>query len=211
MKSISRFAILFVLFYALCLLLFQSSVVSKPVNQLLKGISTGWIAALLPSADISSQQVASSKSASDIYIVYGNPVLIQAAKEYALKNKQQYATLPTKSMEIHLFEMYIVPVFFLLSLFVATPMSIKNKTVGIIIGVLILVLYILIKLLCLSLFEISNAQIGIYELSDKLMRNLSTLLGVLSLGLTITLAFVIWLIFGFRKSSFADNLSQFFK
>ena len=211
MKFIVRFTIIFILTYAMCLLLYKLNFISKPINQTLKNITTSWVATFLPSADISYQEMnTKTNSNSDMYLVYGNPVLIQSAKEEAKRSSQQFATIPTKSMELHLFEMYIVPLFFLMSLFVATPLEWKSRMKGLAISILILLIFILIKILCLCLFEISNNRIGIYELGDSNMQWLSTILGVLSLGLSISLVFILWLIFGFRKSNFVQNFKLLF-
>ncbi|MEP7196335.1 MAG: hypothetical protein ABI851_07420 [Saprospiraceae bacterium] len=206
MKAIIRFAITFVISYGLCLFMFQTNLLSGIINRFNKAVCTSWISTTLPSADISTQDINDkTKSASDIYLVYGNPLLIQKAKEEARQSKQAYATLPTKSMELHLFEMFVVPLFFILSLFVATPIAWKEKLKGLVISFVLLYAVILLKLLMLSLFEISNSRIGVYELGDSSMNLLSKVLGIFTLGLSLSLAFILWLIFGFRKSSFVDH------
>ncbi|MEO6190276.1 MAG: hypothetical protein ABIO44_07835, partial [Saprospiraceae bacterium] len=173
--------------------------------------TTSWVATFLPSADISYQEMnTKSSSNSDMYLVYGNPILIQQAKDEAKRSKQQFATIPTKSLELHLFEMYIVPLFFLIGLFSATPLLWKSRIKGMAISTLILLIFIMVKILCLSLFEISNNRLGIYELGENNMQWLSTMLGVLSLGLSIILVFILWLIFGFRKSNFVQNFKLLF-
>ena len=203
MNRILKFALVFLVCYGLLLMLMQVRSFSRPVFTALKSMSTVWVASFLPSAEISSQWMGAS-GGSDMYLVYGNPVLISAAKEEARRNRLQYATLPTRSLEIHLFEMFIVPLFFVVSLFVATPMNWKKKSLFVLYSLLILLAYLLLKLILLSVFEISNARIGVYELEDGMMSFLGRLLGVFSLGLTITLGFALWLLFGFRNSKFAD-------
>lgn len=206
MNKVLRFALLFVLCYSICLVLFQIRAVSNPFYTALKVLTTGCVSSLLPSAEISSQWKSRDGAGSDIYIVYGNPLLIQAAKQEAKNAGQQYATLPTKSLELHLFEMFVVPVLFLIGLYVATPMNWKPKLKNLSIAFAILLIYLLFKIMLLSLFEISNARIGVYELGDSAMQFLGKILGVFSLGLTITLAFVLWLILGFRNSRLAEDL-----
>ena len=205
MNKVIRFALVFIICYGICLVLFQIRAVSVPFYAALKVLTTGSVSSSLPSADISSQWKNREGGGSDIYIVYGNPVLIQAAKQEAKNSGQRYATLPTKSLELHLFEMFIVPVLFLIGLYVATPMHWKPKLMNLCIAFAILIIYLLFKIILLSLFEISNARIGVYELGDSAMQFLGKILGVFSLGLTITLAFVLWLIFGFRNSRLAED------
>ncbi len=204
-----RLALIFVVSYLIGLGLLQISIISSPIYYFLRSLSTSMVSIALPSADISSQLI-KGKSASEIYLVYGNPILIERAKEEAKQSGQKYATIPTKSMEIHFFEMFIVPWLFIISLFMATAMSIKDKTKGLLISTGILILYTLIKIIILTLFEISNSRIGVYEFGDSSMNILNILLGVFSLGFAITLGFVCWLIWGFRKSKLAESFRNFF-
>lgn len=212
MRDILKFAGIFVACYFLCLLLYKTKIVSSIINKQLRSYSVTWLSTMLPSVDISEQNL-KNKSDTDpeMYIVYGNPILIQKAKEDAKRSGQAYATLPTKSMELHLFEMFIVPLFFIISLFAASPMEWKNKLMGMGITILSIFIFISLKLIILSTFEISNARIGIYEIGESGMKALSTLLGVFSLGFTLMLSFVLWLFFGFRKSKFVDLFNTIFK
>ncbi|MBK7696989.1 MAG: hypothetical protein IPI30_22595 [Saprospiraceae bacterium] len=74
----------------------------------------------------------------------------------------------------------------------------------------ILFLFLLIKVLLLALFNISNARIGVYELTDDNMSVLNTFISMFSLGFSMSLALILWLIWGFRKSSFMFFLNQIF-
>ncbi|NOT37761.1 MAG: hypothetical protein HOP11_10330 [Saprospiraceae bacterium] len=212
MKDIFRFAGLFILCYFVCIFLYRVDFVKSMINKPLRSYSVGWISSFLPSAEISQQNIAGKSGIdAEMYLIYGNPILIEKAKKEAKQSGQAYATIPTKSMELHLFEMFVVPVFFLISLFIATPLILKEKMKGLLISLLIIFMFISIKLICLSTFEISNSRIGIYELGDSEMKTLSILLGVFSLGFTLMLSFILWLVFGFKKSNFVQIFNSLFK
>lgn len=212
MTEILKFAGWFVLTYLVLLISYQSNFVSSLINKSLRSLSTSTASLVLPSADISQQNLkGKTNSSSDMYLVYGNPYLIQRAKDEAKASGQAYASIPTKSLELRLFEMFVVPLFFIISLFVATPMNLKDKLKAFGITMGIVILFILIKLVILVTFEISNARIGIYELEDTGMSLLARCLGVFSLGFTLMLTFILWLILGFRKSNFIQIFNTLFK
>ncbi|MCC6815098.1 MAG: hypothetical protein IT267_01640 [Saprospiraceae bacterium] len=208
MKEVLKFAGFFVLTYLVLLGLYQFSVVKGPLNKSLRFISTVTCSSSFPSADISQQNLKDrSNSDSEMYLIYGNPYLIRKAMEDARSSGQRYATIPTRSLELHLFEMFVVPIFFILSIFIATPLRIKEKLKGISITMVSIIIFILFKLCLLTLFEMSNARIGVYELGDSAMNFLSRLLGIFSLGFTLMLGFILWLIFGFRNSKFVEQFN----
>ena len=146
-----------------------------------------------------------------MYLVYGNPILIAKAMEEAKLTHNQYAKVPTYSTQFFLFEMYIVPLIFVIALFVASPIPNNKKWKGLGISFVLMYSFILMKTIILTLFTISNAQIGIYELSDATMQFLSRFISFLTLGLSIFIGFLLWLIFGFRNSTFTSVFETLFK
>lgn len=67
-------------------------------------------------------------------------------------------------------------------------------------------LYINSKTIFYALSVISDSTIGIYKLSQSASSMLTRFINLTSLGFSITLAFILWLIFGFRKSEIATFL-----
>ena len=118
--------------------------------------------------------------------------------------------MPTKSIQFKLFEMFTIPLLFLISIFIATPIAVRQKLKGLLWSAIILLVFLLFKVLLLALFNISNARIGVYELTDASMSSLNTLISMFSLGFSMSLALILWLIWGFRKSSFIHYLNQIF-
>lgn len=67
-------------------------------------------------------------------------------------------------------------------------------------------LYINSKTIFYALSVISDSTIGIYKLSQSASSMLTRFINLTSLGFSITLAFILWLVFGFRKSEIASFL-----
>jgi hypothetical protein len=205
--AILKFSGIFLICYLVCLGLFTQSFVGNATYKILRGITTKSIQWVLPSAHVEAQEYkdpnSGKKDPSAMYLVYGNPLLIKKAMEEARKSGQSQVNIPTRSIVFRLFEMFLVPLFFLISIFIATPLSIKEKLKGLGYSLLILLLFLILRCIILAMFNISNDQIGIYEYSESTMDNLSFLVSVFTLGFNMSLAFVLWLYFGFRKSSFS--------
>ncbi|MBK7812693.1 MAG: hypothetical protein IPO62_07425 [Saprospiraceae bacterium] len=212
--AILKFSGIFLICYLICLGLFTQSFIGNAAYKLLRGISTKSIQWVLPSAHIESQEYidpsSGKKDPSAMYLVYGNPLLIKKAMDEARKSGQSQANIPTRSIVFRLFEMFLVPILFLISIFVATPLTIKEKLKGLCCSLVILLLFLVLRCIILAMFNISNDQIGIYEYSNGTMDNLSFLVSVFTLGFNMSLAFVLWLYFGFRKSSFSTYFVSLF-
>lgn len=215
MKDILKFLFIFIFCYILFMWLLSQWGDRMGVYSVFRSAVTGLVTVCLPSAHIESQIFRNPETnqtdPSSMYLVYGNPVLIQRAMDEAKKSGHSEIRIPTYSTTFKLFEMFGVPLFFLLSIFIATPLSIKLKMKGMAISLFLMFVFLLFRCVFLSLFSISNQQIGIYELSGSSMDLLGVMVSVFSLGFSMSLCFVLWLIFGFRRSAFITYLTQIFK
>jgi hypothetical protein len=213
--KILKFTLFFLLAYGLSVFLVSKVPGADSIYTLIRNSVGGVVGIALPSAQIESQvfsDPATGKSdVSAMYLVYGNPVLMKKTMEEALASGVTQVTLPTRSISFRLFEMFMVPLLFLVSIFIATPMNHKHRWMGLIWTLLILFVFLLIRCVVISLFSISNDRIGVYELEDSSMKFLQTVISIFSLGFSMSLAFVLWLIFGFRHSVFIDMLQNIFK
>ena len=215
MVAIVRFVIIFIVLYALLTFLSGQRPVANTIYPALKSITTWVVEISLPSSFIESQDVVNEQTKKPepdkMYLVYGNPVLITKAIEEAKLTHNQYAKIPSYSTQFFLFEMFIVPLIFVIALFIGSPIPNSRKWKGLGISLALLMVFILTKIIILTLFTISNSQIGIYELSDSMMNFLSRFISFLSLGLSIFIGFMLWLIFGFRYSTFTNVFESLFK
>ncbi|MBK6823702.1 MAG: hypothetical protein IPG87_12155 [Saprospiraceae bacterium] len=213
-KTLLRFILLFVVTYGVGVYAFSKIDFFSSWHVFFRKSVELVVSNALPSCEIETQKfvdpVSKKEDKTMMYLVYGNPFLMKKALEDARATGQGYATMPTKSTQFKLFEMFTIPLLFLVAIFLATPMAIKQKLKGLAMSSSILFIFLLIKVLLLALFNISNARIGVYELTDDNMSVLNTFISMFSLGFSMSLALILWLIWGFRKSSFMFFLNQIF-
>ncbi|MBK8403318.1 MAG: hypothetical protein IPL25_04275 [Saprospiraceae bacterium] len=213
-KTLLRFILLFVVTYGVGVYAFSKIDFFSSWHVFFRNSVELVVSNALPSCEIETQKfvdpVSKKEDKTMMYLVYGNPFLMKKALEDARATGQGYATMPTKSTQFKLFEMFTIPLLFLVAIFLATPMAIKQKLKGLAMSSSILFIFLLIKVLLLALFNISNARIGVYELTDDNMSVLNTFISMFSLGFSMSLALILWLIWGFRKSSFMFFLNQIF-
>ncbi len=145
-----------------------------------------------------------------MFLVFGNPKQIEEVVQQAKGSGLTEIHLPTRSAQLFLFELAMVPLLFIVSLFIATPMSLRIKLANTAIALFILMAFIIFKVWVYTAYSISSHRIGIYEFSEVRMNALNRLIGFLSLGFSIVLGVILWLFLGFRQSSFVAEVQSFF-
>jgi hypothetical protein len=168
----------------------------------------------LPAAFIETQNYYDENQKLDpnvFYIVYGNPEVIQAEKEFAKKQGLSEYKISTYSIQLYIFQMVTVPLVFLISIFLATPIVWRTKFKVILISLLALLILILGKCVLLVLFNLANANIGIYALSESMLALVFRIVMMLTLGFSVIFIFGLWLLLGFRNSLFSTQFNNFIK
>ncbi|MDQ3141986.1 MAG: hypothetical protein M3Q56_07035 [Bacteroidota bacterium] len=213
-KPIIKFALFFFLFYAFISLLISNQQFSTRYHSFFKSSLATVVGIILPSAHIETQDVLDEKgklSLNRLYLVFGNPVVIEREINQARLNKLSEIKVSTFSRQFLVYEFFIVPILFLVSLFVATPMNWRRKILYLAVSLGILIIFLYSKASVFTLYAISESRIGIYELSNNTMQFLASLISALSLGFSVVLCLVIWLILGFKNSTFLYSFKAFFK
>ena len=212
-NPILKFAIIFIGAYFLLTGVTQLPGVNGTINAIFRGISKTALGTSLPQLKINT------KAARENGILDDNKMIVefewteekvQAAIAEARRLRQADLQVPYRFISYLIFEFFLVPLLFLFSLILATPMPIKTKMKTGSIAILVLLAFLLIKLYLMTIFSVSNAQIDVYELSHSTMSRLQWLAGVMTMGLSIMLSFFIWLIFVFRKSELKDLINTWF-
>ncbi|HOJ91738.1 MAG TPA: hypothetical protein PLH86_11590 [Saprospiraceae bacterium] len=214
MNQLIKFVIIFLLSYGVLLFVFSSDSMRLSMNRLYSSTVEKTIQTGLPSAHIETQNVFLPNKKVDpqkVYLVYGNPTTIKREIDEARRNRMGSVKISTHSTQFYFFELFTVPLLFIISLFLATPMNIKSKIFGCIISCIILFIFVNVKTILYAVSVISETHIGIYELSESSYNTIVRLTSLLSLGFSVILSFTLWLILGFRKSSFANSLNQIFE
>lgn len=214
MKSIFKFIGSVIVVYTLLILIYNYTFINKPVNQLFRNAIEFVISTTFQKVFVETQDFIDALQKKDpniFYVVYGNPSVIEAEKAYAAKNNLKEYRISTFSFQFFIFQILIVPVAFLVSLFVATPMELKLKMKYLGISLLLFFIFIFIKSALLSYYSFIQSQIGIYSLSDTAFTLLARSVSALSLGFSIIFSFCIWLVLGFRYSNFYSQLNLLLK
>ncbi|MBK8451632.1 MAG: hypothetical protein IPL42_17090 [Saprospiraceae bacterium] len=214
MKDIFKFIGIIIATYAVIMLLLNVSFLEKPFNSIFRQSLESIVKLSFPDAYIETQDFLNAKQKSDpnvFYLVYGNPAVIKAEADYAAKQNLSEYKISSYSSQFYIFQLFTVPLVFLISIFVATPIPFNKKFINLGFSILCFLVFIYFKSYLLTLFSISNSQIGIYQLNDSSMAMLSRIISALTLGLSIILIFCIWLIFGFRNSVFYSQFNLYLK
>ena len=212
-NPILRFAVFFIGSYFLLTGATQLPGINGTINAIFRGISKTALSTSLPQLKINT------KAARENGVLDDNKMIVefewteekvQAAIAKARRLRQADLQVPYRFISYLIFEFFLVPMLFLISLILATPMALKPKVKWGSIAVLALLMFLLLKLYLMTIFSVSNARIDVYELSNTTMSRLQWLAGVMTMGLSIMLSFFIWLIFVFRKSDLKVLINKWF-
>lgn len=214
MKDILKFVLLFLLSYGLLIYISNLFPVQSIINGVFRNTVELVVKSSLPAAYIETQNFYDENQKLDpnvFYIVYGNPDVLHAEKEFAKKQGLKEYKISTYSIQLYIFQMVTVPLVFLISIFLATPIVWRTKIKVILISLLSLLILILGKCVLLVLFNIANANIGIYTLSESMLEMVFRIVMMLTLGFSVIFIFCLWLLLGFRNSLFLTQFNNFIK
>ena len=213
MKPLIQFLLITVLAYSLLIALLSTSAASGALCSSFRIVSTAFLQLTLPEAYIHSQDafVQQKKDPNSFHIVYGNAEVIQAEHQYAKSQNIKEYKISSHSIQLFFFQLVTVPISFLMALFIATPMPWRKKGSSLSFALLILLVVILIKVYFLILYNLNASATGVYRLSESELEWVLRLISMLTLGFSVMLCFVLWLIFGFRKSNLTTVFSDYFK
>ncbi len=214
MNPVIKFVVIFLLSYSVIIYLVELKPVQLIIHNSFRSLVESTVKLTLPDAFIETQNYYNKNQQLDInvfHLVYGNPLVIKAETELASRQNLKEYRISTYSINFYIFQMLTVPLVFLISIFIATPMDWKVKLKSIGISVLLILSLILCKCVLFTRYSIANENIGIYTLSEAALSFLNRTVMVLSLGFSIIFGFSLWLIFGFRKSLFLTQFNQFIK
>ncbi|MBV6472856.1 MAG: hypothetical protein JPMHGGIA_01123 [Saprospiraceae bacterium] len=214
MPAIYRFLAVFGATYLVANLLLALPAVREPFLTTFRELSAKTIEWAFSDAHIETQDAFDASGRADpntFYLVYGNPATLRAEQERAVQAGLSEYRASTFSFQIFLFQLFAVPFFFLISLFVASPMRMAERLKYGTLAILILLTLLLTKCILLAAFHIASSGIGIYPLSESEQSLVSRLVSMMSMGFSIAFSFVLWLGLGFRNSRFMELFNEIFK
>lgn len=194
------------------MLLLKIQIVESCINSGFRN-SVEWVLhQAFPEAYIETQNYLDANNQLDpnsFYLVYGNPATIAAEEAYAAQQQLKEYKISTFSFQFFIFQMFVVPFVFLFSIFLASPIQWKKKLSNTGFAALALLALILLKTLLLTLFSIANTQIGIYTLSESQLSWVFHIISAMTLGFSVMFVFCLWLLLGFRNSTFNTLFSNY--
>lgn len=202
-NPITRFAVLFIASYAILNGLYQVPFVSESTNAILRGISKKWMQTTLPELKFNTKADKENGKVNDNKMILEfewTQDKIDAVIEEARRTGQANIQVPYRFISYLLFEFYMVPLIFLISLIIAIPMQRRTKWIRGSITLGAMLLFLLIKLLLLTLFSVSKAQIDVYQYGHETMTKLQWIASVMTMGFSVIVAFFLWIVIMFPKS-----------
>ena len=130
-KSIIYFIVLFLVSYFVLNILYSQTGFRDIYNGLCRSLIENVCQSYYSKADISTQDFYTPSRKIDpnrMYLVYGNPRVIQQQIAEAKRRGLKEVRVSTFSTQFLFFELFFVPMAFLISLFVASPIPWRKKT-----------------------------------------------------------------------------------
>ena len=206
----ARFVIIFIGSYFLLTGLLSISVVSESANALLRGISKSFLQGTFSELKLNTKAEKANGVLDDNKMIVEfewTQKKIDQVIERARRTGQTDIQVPYRFISYLLCEFFMVPLIFLWSLTLATPMNRKGKWIQGGYAFLCLLGFLLLKLYLMTLFSVSKAKIDVYELDHAMMSTLQWLASMMTMGFSVILAFFLWLVWVFPKSELKERVS----
>ena len=142
----------------------------------------------------------------EIIILFNNKAELQRLIEDAKKKAPSERQLTINSEETSIFfvEAVLIPLIFVISLILATPLTWKGKLKALALGILLIYFFIFFKIWVYLLYIISAAKIGIYEFTSPVSNIVSLLGNNLRIGASTIFGTLIWVLVAVRNSSWKE-------
>ena len=126
------------------------------------------------------------------------------AVDDARRSKSKTVQVEFKNFSLNITEFFLMPLFFLFSLIIITPISLKRKGIALLVGLLILYLFKCFHLYVVGLYQLDQSQLGIYTLGDTTQMIVSRLRLTLHTALAFVLPVFIWIGVCFRMDDWKN-------
>jgi len=213
-RKLIQFLLLFFVAYGVTVFIMSSGPVKPALHGFYKNTSVGVTELFLSRTEVQSQfgQDGRRKDYDRFLIRIGaSQEEIQKRINEARRAGLSEISNPVCDIPFKPFEFYTVPLVFILSLLLVTPMSVKQKVIKLAIGLMLMLSYLWLKFLIQVLFSINFIYpIGMYEFGSFGKDMLEFLSQAMTMGLSIILGVIIWLALSFRQLP-ADQLKQLFR
>lgn len=120
------------------------------------------------------------------------------AVDDARRSKSQTVEVDFRNFKLNITEFFLMPLFFLFSLIIITPISWKRKGIALLVGLGILYLFKCFHLYIVGLYQLDQSQLGVYELGEAAKSMVARLRLTLHTALAFVLPVFIWIGVCFR-------------
>ena len=203
LKPVLKFFGIFCLSYILLYFALGKGPAHQAHRSFFMTISEPFLQAMLPKTTLSLKEGIREEFAAEnqINVLYNNKEELDRLIAEARKNPNA-KELQIKSYETTLLfqEGVIIPIIFLLSLIIATPLKWKEKLMAILVGLLCMYIFILFKTWIYTLHTISVEKIGVYEFTPPLSSIVSFFGKNLRIGASTIVGTLIWVLVAVRKT-----------
>ncbi len=210
MQPLTKRLLLFLLFFVLSYLFLYFLVNTESINRLnasfLETTALSTVQTLLPKAKY-EHRVDFTETRTILVLGFVNKEKLQ---EMIAEAKAKGAkTLDFDVEEVRYYvDYFVLPLIFLFSLIIATPISIKQKLLALLWGFLLFTAYYVFKIFLFMLMHISTNNIGIYDFGEGFESALKSLTRVMELNFSMLMAVLIWLLVALSKSNWKEIILQ---
>lgn len=208
LKPFLKFLGIFCLSYILLYWILGTGAILDVHRSTFTNVSGSFIKSTLSKASFTIKEGAKGDPATEneIKILFNNKAelerLIEEAKKQAPSQRQ--LTIESEETSILFVEAVLIPLIFLISLILATPMNWKSKLKALAFGILLMYLFIFFKIWVYMLFIIYKATIGIYEFTSPVSNIISLLGNNLRIGASTIFGTLIWVLVAVRNSRWKE-------
>ena len=141
-----------------------------------------------------------------IKVQFASKEKVKQQLEEAKQTGQSKASIQGNDFEFGFYNLFLSFFFFLFTLILLSPLNLKEKIIGVILGSFIFYLYAVFKMYLALLTHFNEPDIAIYHTRDGGLKIAQSILYFMTLGTNVLVVLVIWAALVFRKNNWRKLL-----
>lgn len=206
LKSLVKYLVLFLVVYFSMTALIYVPAVKKGLVNVGNSYTEGVVNTFYPKLYLSLNN--NEANAYKTIFSFQNQEAVDKAIVEARRQRAQSIDLDTKFFDFQIDIKLIFPLLFLLSLIVVSPIPWKRKGIAAAIGFVAMFLFLTAGFYFITGYNVANANIGIYELSDT-SRSIYKFFATIANPVTdMTFGLLLWILLCFKKEDFKTMMND---
>ena len=201
------YVLLFIVVYMALFFVASRPAVKTAAANLLKTSGMPAVKTFLPKLYL-DPKVGEVQEGLGVHVGFGDKKQIEAAIAEA-KRKRQANINAQMHRTSFVVEYFTLPLIFLIALILITPIPWRSRLIALVSGIVLFLLFYIIKMVLAMLFQASAPDIQIYKLSPFWYNFLERAIVSFQVGFSMLVAVLIWLLTAFRKSNWRQLLEKF--